>query len=161
MVEITDLILDGNYYESMIEYYGKHPCKQSIRNKPIRLDFKACSLNKPDGYCVDFSLYQGNYYDPSEKYPSYETEFGKCTAPLLAMIDEMDEEVQELPLHFVTDNLFTFHNLMLEMKKRGYGLTGTFRAGRHPKGIPLASKEAINKRERGSMEYTLEVGSNV
>ena len=77
------------------------------------------------------------------------------------MIDEMDEEVQELPLHFVTDNLFTFHNLMLEMKKRGYGLTGTFRAGRHPKGIPLASKEAINKRERGSMEYTLEVGSNV
>ena len=34
--------------ESMIEYFGRHGCKQCIRNKPIRFGFKAGSLSSPN-----------------------------------------------------------------------------------------------------------------
>jgi len=48
-----------NFDESMIEYYGKHGCKQFLRSKPIRFGYKNWCLNSPNGYLVAFELYQG------------------------------------------------------------------------------------------------------
>ena len=35
--------------EAMIEYFGKHSCKQAIRNKPIRFGYEAWCQNTPSG----------------------------------------------------------------------------------------------------------------
>ncbi|KAF2892692.1 hypothetical protein ILUMI_13482 [Ignelater luminosus] len=48
-----------SFDESMIEYFGKHDCKQCIRNKPIRFGFKAWCMNTPEGYLIRFDIYQG------------------------------------------------------------------------------------------------------
>ena len=40
--------------EAMIEYFGRHGCKQCIRNKPIRFGYKAWCLNTDSGYLVSF-----------------------------------------------------------------------------------------------------------
>ncbi len=53
-----DLNLDLD--ESMIEYFGRHGCKQTIRNKPVRFGFKAWCLNSPSVYLLQFDLYQGS-----------------------------------------------------------------------------------------------------
>lgn len=46
-----------NYDESMIEYFGKHGCKQCIRNKPIRFGYKCWCLNNCSGYLANFEVY--------------------------------------------------------------------------------------------------------
>ncbi|KAG5875548.1 hypothetical protein JTB14_025762 [Gonioctena quinquepunctata] len=48
------------YDESMIEYFGKHGCKQYIRGKPIRFGYKVWCLNSKSGYLSNFEIYQGN-----------------------------------------------------------------------------------------------------
>ncbi|XP_068222212.1 piggyBac transposable element-derived protein 3-like [Palaemon carinicauda] len=49
--------------ETMVEYYGKHGCKQCTRMKPIRFGYKVWCLNSDDGYLVTFDLYQGRTYE--------------------------------------------------------------------------------------------------
>ncbi len=47
---------------AMIEYYGRHGCKQCIRNKPVRFGFKAWCINSRLGYLTVFDIYQGSSY---------------------------------------------------------------------------------------------------
>ena len=44
--------------ESVLPYYGRHGCKQFIRNKPIRFGYKIWCLNAPLGYLVKFIPHQ-------------------------------------------------------------------------------------------------------
>ncbi|KAG5896126.1 hypothetical protein JTB14_011871 [Gonioctena quinquepunctata] len=57
-----------SYDESMIKYYGRHPCKQFIRGKPISFGYKMWLLNTISGYSVDCELYQGKNCQRSEIY---------------------------------------------------------------------------------------------
>lgn len=50
-----DLSID----ESMIPYFGRHGCKQFIKNKPVRFGYKAWVLTTRLGYCVHTDLYCG------------------------------------------------------------------------------------------------------
>lgn len=93
-----------DYDESMIRYYGRHSCKQYIRGKPIRFGYKVWSLNSSDGYLINFEVYQGNGPKTNNEYVN---KFGKCTAPLAVMVDELPEEHKDLPFRFYLDNLFT------------------------------------------------------
>ena len=52
--------------ESMIEYFGKHGCKQAIRNKPIRFWYKVWCQNTVSGFLFAFDLYQGKTYKGNE-----------------------------------------------------------------------------------------------
>lgn len=47
-----------DFDESIIKYFGRHGCKQCIRGKPIKFGIKMWSLNSPDGYLVNFDVYQ-------------------------------------------------------------------------------------------------------
>lgn len=125
---------DMSYDESMVKYFGRHSCKQFIRGKPIRFGYKVWSLNTKSGYLVNFSLYQGK--DKREK-EQYQTVFGKSTAPLLMLLDDLPEEKKKLRYNVFTDNLFTsFH-----LKTTGYYSTGTIRDNRIPKNCPILSKK--------------------
>lgn len=99
-------------------------------------------LNTNFGYLVYFYLYQGKNPRSNE---NNEREFGKCTAPLMNIIDELPDEVQHLPFKFYLDNLFTGFNILSYVKNRGYGSTETIRDNRFPKSCPLPQKKSFVK----------------
>lgn len=45
--------------ESMVKYFGHHPCKQFMRGKPIRFGYKNWMMCNDDGYCYAFDTYCG------------------------------------------------------------------------------------------------------
>ena len=137
-----------DYDESMIEYYGRHSCKQFIRGKPIRFGYKVWCLNTTKGYLVNFEVYQGKLPNAN---PEYETSFGKAAAPMVQMITELPQPDLAYRLYF--DNLFTGMNLLKYLKDNGYGGTGTFRENRIPKDCPLTSSAKMKKNLRGTFEH--------
>lgn len=139
-----------NYDESMIKYFGRCGLKQFIKGKPIRFGYKVWCLNAENGYLVAFEVYQGAGPKPNEEYNKL---YGKCTAPLVRMLDDLPEK--DLPYQIFTDNLFTSVNLLTSMRERGYGVTGTIRKNRMPKDCPLPSKVQMEKRARGSHASTI------
>ncbi|XP_018575621.1 piggyBac transposable element-derived protein 3-like [Anoplophora glabripennis] len=129
-----------DYDEAMVKYYGRHPCKQYIKGKPIRFGYKVWSLNTDFGYLVNFDIYQGS--NPN-KNDSYNFEFGACAAPLVKMIDELPNQTFRHNIYF--DNLFTGLPLLYHLKERGYGATGTIRENRLPKTCPIIDKKSAKK----------------
>ncbi|POS81714.1 hypothetical protein EPUL_006555, partial [Erysiphe pulchra] len=141
-----------SYDESMIEYFGRHGCKQFIRGKPVRFGFKAWCLNTPSGYLINFDIYQGKSLNmPTD----YETLFGKAAAPLVRMIDEFPLCKSVLPFRFFFDNLFTSFRLLQYLGALGYGAIGTLREDRIPQSCPLPSKKELKTKERGFHEAAL------
>lgn len=142
---------DLSYDESMIKYFGRHGCKQFLKGKPIRFGYKAWCLNTTMGYLVDFQIYQGADPQRNEKY---EKAFGKCAAPLIQMIDSLSEKNKHLPYRFYFDNLFTSQTLLIYLKQRGFGATGTIRENRLPKECHLIPSNTMSKRnKRGDFDY--------
>lgn len=140
------------YDESMIRYFGHHGCKQFIRGKPVRFGYKVWSFNTPSGYLINFEIYQGR--NPRSN-PEYEKAFGKPTAPMIQMIEELGEK-RSLRYNFFFDNLFTSKNLLTTLKCNGFGGTGTMRENRISADCPLTSKKAMEKRSRGEYSSTLD-----
>lgn len=138
-----------SYDESMIKYFGRHSCKQFIKGKPLRFGYKVWCLNTPDGYLVNFEIYQGR--NPRIN-PGLEKNYGKCVAPLLQIIHEFPEHMNKLSYSFFFDNLFTGIPVLDYLKKIGHSATGTIREIRIPHNCPLSSNQIMNKCERGKME---------
>nr|CAI5831570.1 unnamed protein product [Callosobruchus analis] len=134
-----------NYDESMIKYFGRHNCKQFIRGKPIRFGYKVWCLNSENSYLVNFDIYQGKTPQPNEPY---ESAFGKAAAPLIAMLDKLPQK--KLRYQIYVDNLFTSFNLLVYLKERGFGVTGTIRENRIPKDFPF-DKKTMTKKNRGNL----------
>lgn len=78
-----------NFDESMVEYYGKHGCKRFICGKPIYFGYKMWCMNTPNGYLVDFEIYQGKNLNSNE---DYDIQFEKAAAPLVQMLDNLPKE---------------------------------------------------------------------
>lgn len=143
-----------DYDESMVKYFGPHPCKQFIRGKPIRFGYKVWCLNTHYGYLVNFEIYQGKSTPVIN--PEYDEIFGKATAPLISFLDEIPDEKKHFPYHIVTDNLFTSLNLLKHLKERGYSGTGTMRKNRIPKDCSLPTNDQMKKMERGTFLSAIE-----
>ena len=101
--------------ESMIEYFGKHGCKQCIRNKPIRFGYKAWCLNSKLGYLLAFDIYQGS---SSEVQQQYEAKFGKGGGTLLSLLDSLPDHITKLPLRVYFDNYFTSLPLIAHLSSK-------------------------------------------
>ncbi|XP_069669522.1 piggyBac transposable element-derived protein 3-like isoform X2 [Periplaneta americana] len=138
-----------DFDECMVEYYGRHSCKQFIRGEPIRFGYKIWCLNTSTGYLINFDVYQGE--NPNGNV-EYEENFGKYAAPMVSMLDELPEKLKLLPFRIYFGNLFTGVKLLAHLKNRGYGATGTIRENRIPKDCPLTSSKEMKKRTRGSYE---------
>ncbi|KAJ8936526.1 hypothetical protein NQ318_022614 [Aromia moschata] len=81
----------------MIEYYGRHGCKQYIHGKPIRFGYKVWCMNAKNGYLINFETYQGTI---SKSNVDDQKKYGKAAAPLLQFIKELPEKIKLLPLRF-------------------------------------------------------------
>nr|CAH7726537.1 unnamed protein product [Callosobruchus chinensis] len=139
-----------DYDESMIEYFGRHGCKQFIRGKPIRFGYKAWCINTKSGYLINFEIYQGNI--PGVKTGDQKL-VGKASAPLLKFIAELSSEIRLLPFRFYFDNLFTSMSLLMYLDSCGYSATGTMRENRVPKNCPIKPVKSMKKEKRGVFEY--------
>lgn len=151
-IEHFEPVQNLSYDESMIEYFGRHGCKQYIRGKPIRFGYKVWSLNTPNGYLINFDIYQGKSKDISTDYQML---FGKSAAPLVHLIDSFPQEKSRLPYRFHFDNLFTGFRLLKYLSGVGYSGIGTIRENRLPGACPLMSKAEMKQTERGYYEHKI------
>ena len=141
----------------MIEYFGRHGCKQCIRGKPIRFGYKVWCLNTGDGYLASFDLYQGQTYEGNKEN---EEMFGKCGATVLKNLHSLSADKQKLPFKLYFDNLFTSLHLLQHLKSSGYGATGTLRENRCRK-CPLTPIANVKKLPRGSAEYVADTANRI
>ena len=81
--------------EVMIEYFGRHDCKQAIRDKPIRFGYKAWSQNTPNGYLIAFDVYQGKIYQGEEEM---EQKLGKAPATVMHLLSKYENTMDYLSL---------------------------------------------------------------
>ncbi|XP_045105644.1 piggyBac transposable element-derived protein 3-like [Portunus trituberculatus] len=75
--------------EAMVKYFGKHGCKQSIRNKPIRFGYKIWCQNTTSGYLLAFDPYQGKTYKGDE---NMESDLGKAASTVMHLIGGVMQE---------------------------------------------------------------------
>lgn len=52
--------------EAMVFFFGRHPGKQFIRGKPVRLEYKDWMLCNTSGYCYSFDTYCGKSNNPGK-----------------------------------------------------------------------------------------------
>ena len=96
--------------ESMVPYFGRHGCKQYIRNKPVKFGNKFWVAAIPLGYAIQLYLYAGK----DENYDS-NLGFGGSVAAILA---------EKLPLEvgsnyrIIMDNFFPSQNLLRILKAK-------------------------------------------
>ena len=139
--------------EAMIEYFGRHGCKQCIRNKPVRFGFKAWCLNSPLGYLAIFDVYQGTTF---ESNLHYEEMFGKGGGTLMILFEKLPGHIKDIPLRFYFDNYFTGLPLVNHLREMNYGATGTIRDNRIPKSCPLKSTNEMKKCQRGALDVVVD-----
>ena len=135
--------------EAMVEYFGKHSCKQAIRNKPIRFGYKVWCQNNPSGYLIAFDPYQGKTYEGCDEE---EKIFGRCSSTVLHLLRQYSDDKTGLPYCLNFDNLFTSLPLIHELKKRGYDSLGTIRQNRLGKNCTLNDVKSLDKQARGSYD---------
>ena len=143
--------------EVMIEYFGRHGCKQCIRGKPFRFGYKVWCLNTSEGYLASFDLYQGKTYEGNKEN---EELFGKCGATVLKNLASLPANKQKLPFKLYFDNLFTSLQLLQHLKCSEYGATGTLRENRGKK-CPLTPVNNMKKLPRGSAEYVTDTANQI
>lgn len=144
--------------EAMVKYFGKNSCKQSIRNKSIRFDYKIWCQNIPSGYLQAFDPIPGRFIKGMN---TLKTNLEKLHRLFLQLIEGYSENKKSLPYHFFLDNFFTTVPLLEELCKRGYHETGTIRSNRLDENCPLPSGDTMNKKERGSSSsISGKVGAN-
>ena len=110
----------------MCEYFGKHGCKQFIRGKPIRFEYKVWSGTTVSGYLEWFEIYQG-------KSEEADGEIGNdlgIGGNLVVKFGKALQKKKLLPYHLVFDNFFTSVRLLSALKDMGLKGTGTVRENR-------------------------------
>lgn len=138
-----------SFDESMVEYFGRHGCKQPIWGKPIRFGFKVWCLNTVSEYLVGFNVYQGK----SLNTPSvYEELFGKSSAPLVKLLDGLPEHEEKYSYRIYFDNLFTNVYLMEYLWDISYYGIGTIREDLLRKDCPLLGKPEMRQQLRSYYE---------
>ena len=128
--------------ESMVLYYGRHGCKQFIRNRPIRFGYKIWCLNAPLGYLVKFIPYQG-------KGSVTDKELGLGGSVVVDLLSVLFEE-DKYKVYF--DNFFTSLKLVDKLTEKKIGATGTVRENRIEK-CPITGIKEMKKKERGAYDY--------
>ena len=126
--------------ESMVPCYGRHGCKQFIRNKPIHFGYKIWCLNAPLGYLVKFIPYQ-------EKGSVTDKELGLGGSVVVDLLSVLSEE-DKYKVYF--DNFFT--SLVDKLTEKKIGATGTVRENRIEK-CPITGVKEMKKKERGTYDY--------
>lgn len=139
----------GDVDEAMIEYFGKYGAflKQSIRNKPVRFEYKAWCWNQTNGYLVDFEVYEGSTGRKTDNVAMYGLGPG-VVIDFLQKLPKQDE--QYTPHLMAVDNYFNSRTLIQYGTDNNIAILGTMRSDRVGD-APIESKKVLAKKERGSI----------
>lgn len=155
-IEFANVEENHSIDEAMIPYYGRHPCKQFIRGKPIRWGYKFWVGTLRLGYILWFSPYQG----ASNTLPNKYKELGLGSSVILSYADVLQNQWPGRGFHLYFDNFFTSLHLVNELKKRHLFGTGTIRDNRLLN-CPFTSVAAMKKTIRGQYEYKLDQDTGI
>nr|XP_040567976.1 uncharacterized protein LOC121117599 [Lepeophtheirus salmonis] len=122
----------------MVPYYGRHSCKQYIKNKPVKFGYKIWPAATTLGYAVEFYTYAG-------KDSSYNTDIGLGGSVIINLVSKLPK-VPDSNYHIVMYNFFTSPRLLRLLQGNGIDATGTLRPYR-TKNSPLI---AIDEMKKGS-----------
>lgn len=129
--------------ETMVRYFGPHPLKQTIREKPERFGWKLWCMASSAGELLACQPYAGA--------KTLIPDVGLGQGP--NVVYGLSEQYGLQPGTKLTcDNLFTSFDLLEHMAEKGVGVTGTMRQNRMFK-VPLQDKKTAAKNmARGDME---------
>ena len=126
--------------EQMLPYFGKHSCKQFIKNKPVKFGYKYWFISSKDGYPFQFEVYCGRNVD-QDASPLGE----RVVYNLLNRL-----EISEPREHSITfDNFFCSLDVLSKLRNDGFRATGTLRKNR-TKNCPLAD---LPTADRGAFDF--------
>ncbi|KAJ8964624.1 hypothetical protein NQ314_004730 [Rhamnusium bicolor] len=147
-VQIFEMFIDDNIIKLLVKETQKYSLFKNCPDPQVTADeirvFIAILILS--GY--DPKPSKRHFWDNTNGVDEYERLFGKCTAPFMSMLAELPHP--EYPYKFYLDNLFMSVDLLNFLRLKGYGKNGTFRENRVPKTCPLANKNTMQKKDRGS-----------
>ena len=108
--------------ESMVPYFGRHGCKQYMKNKPVKFGYKFWVAASPLGYAIQFYPYMG-------KDENYDSTVG-LVGSVVAKLAESPPQQDGSNYHIIMDNFFTSPNLLRYLKTKGIAATGTVKVNR-------------------------------
>lgn len=125
--------------ETMVEYYGRHGCKQRIQAKPIRSGFKIWNLSTSSGYVLHSEPYCGQL----TQLPDLDLGHG---GNVVAGLLQKANIQQGHKVH--CDNYFTTFGLVEYLSGKGIGIVGTLQE-KYIGNAPVPKKKIFAKRTRG------------
>ena len=138
--------------ESMVQYFGRHGCKQYMRNKPGKFGSKFRVAATPLGYAIQFYPYAG-------KDENYDSNLGLGGSVVATLAEKLPSQVGS-NYHIIMDNFFTSPNLLRILKAKGIAATGTVRINR-VENAPLRPIKEMEKLERGASDVVTGRNSNL
>ena len=138
--------------ESMVPYFGRHGCKQCMRNKPIICGHKFWLAATQLGYTIQFYPYAG-------KDENYDSNLGLSGSVVTTLAEKLLSQVGS-NYHIIMDNLFTSPNLLHILKKKAIAATRTVRINFVEK-APLRPIKEMEKFKRGASDVVTVKNSNL
>lgn len=135
-----------SFDESMCEYFGKHGCKQCIRNKPIRFGFKIFIGSLSTGYITWMDPYQG-----AGTSGVVNRGLG-VGGDLVAHYAHHLLDRESMQYHLYIDNWFNSFKLMVYLKSINVKATGTVKRNRTEM-CPIKSADDLKKMQRGACDF--------
>ena len=123
--------------DSMIRYFGPHPLKQFIKEKPTRFGFKIWVISTPAGELICWVPYAGAKTNVFQ--------YGLSQRP--DVVYNLVESVKLIPgSKVVCDNFFTSLDLIDHLSQKGIGVLGSMRQNR------MNNRSLPSKKENNDMK---------
>lgn len=140
--------------EQIIPTKSRSPIRQYLPKKPHKWGIKVWARCGVSGIVYDFTVYLGK-----EPNTVISRKYGKVGAVVLQLVKHLPKNVNH---KVYMDNLFTSISLFKELKQKGIWAVGTIRSNRlHGADKTMKSKKELTKEGRGSMDYRVDLNSNV
>ena len=108
--------------EFMVPYFGRHGCKQYMRNKPVKFGYTFWVVATPLGYAIQFYPYTG-------KNENNDSNLGLGGSVVATLAEKLPSQVGS-NYHIIMDNFFTCPNVPRILKAKGIAATGNVRINR-------------------------------
>ena len=138
--------------KSMVPYFGRHGCKQFIKNKPVKFRYKLCVAATPLGYAIQFYPYmcKDNFFDP---------DLGLGGSVVDKLTNSLPKHARS-NYHIITDNFFTSPQLLRSLRDKGTDATSTVRLNR-VENAPMKPVKQMEKLERGSAGVVIDDNAKI
>ena len=132
--------------ESMLPYFGRHGCKQYMKNKLVKLGYKFWGAATPLGYVIQV-------YPYARKDENNDSNLGLNGSVVVTL-------AEKLPCKLALTTIFTSPNLLHILMTKGTAAAGTVRINRVENAHLRPIKET-EKLERGASDVVTEKNSNL